>query len=137
MNLAAYHRRRRRRSTIVALAVVALPAAVLVTVVFSRPGFQVEPPISRSPNSRWVSRDTFEGDWPFTVDAGELRCEGSLIVFRVGGADYGVNGLARMHGYASKQPIWKELDGGGWYVSVSDMIQAGLALCDDARRPGP
>lgn len=78
-----------------------------------------------------ISKDTFRGEWPFTVDSGTLRCEPpQSVVFSTGGSDYGVNGSAMDAGYAPAQPIWKRsTDGYGPRVYIGDVIDRGLALC--------
>jgi hypothetical protein len=83
-----------------------------------------------------VSRSQFESDgkkWPLTVDSGTLTCEsGSRITFTSGGTTYAVNGLAKGdHKWADIDPIWAD-DGSGpdLKVDISDLIEAGQALCD-------
>ena len=78
-----------------------------------------------------ISRDSFQGEWPFTVDSGTLRCEQpQSVVFSTEGSDYGVNGSAMDAGYQEAQPIWRRATGGGGpRVSIDDVIDRGLELC--------
>ncbi|MGY1825784.1 MULTISPECIES: DUF2511 domain-containing protein [unclassified Blastococcus] len=83
-----------------------------------------------------VSRAEFEGEgrtWPLTVDRGTLDCEpGSRVTFTADGTTYAVNGTAKGSGeWADIDPIWAD-DGSGLdlKVSIGDLIEAGLALCD-------
>jgi hypothetical protein len=82
-----------------------------------------------------VSRSQFEADgkeWPLTVDSGTLACEpGSRIIFEADGTTYAVNGLAKGDGsYADIDPIWADDGSGlGLKVNISDLIEAGQALC--------
>ena len=83
-----------------------------------------------------VSRSQFEADgkaWPLTVDSGTLACEpGSRIIFTSSGTTYSVNGLAKGDGkWAEIDPIWADDGSGlGLKVNISDLIEAGQALCD-------
>lgn len=85
-------------------------------------------------HSERITKASFDGTWPFTVDDGELRCEGSgvgAVVFTSSGSDYGVNGTALDQGYRSIKPIWKKASGAfnGPRVNVGDVLDAGLKLC--------
>ncbi|MFB7323859.1 hypothetical protein [Streptomyces sp. NPDC056190] len=52
-------------------------------------------------------------EWPFTVSAGVLRCEGEAVTFEPpGGPRYAVNGTAKSAGYPEITPIWA--DGETW-----------------------
>ena len=83
-----------------------------------------------------VSRSSF-GDagqtWPLTVDEGVLACEpGSRITFTADGTTYSVNGLAKGDGrWTDIDPIWADDGSGlGLKIDISDLVQAGLDLCD-------
>ena len=84
-----------------------------------------------APRAETIERASFAGTWPFTVDAGELRCEPPLsVVFRAGGEDYGVNGSARDAGYSNVTPIWLEDPSGQTpRVYLGDVTDRGLKLC--------
>jgi hypothetical protein len=83
-----------------------------------------------------VSRSTFEGDgktWPLTVDSGTLVCEaGSRVTFTTGGTTYALNGLAKGDGqWSDVGSIWADDGSGlGLKVDMSDLTEAGLALCN-------
>ncbi|MEU9405049.1 hypothetical protein AB0E08_04975 [Streptomyces sp. NPDC048281] len=98
--------------------------------------------VSESPASR--SADTGNGDgglpvtaarfaeWPFTVDAGVLECEGGAVTFEPpGGPRYAVNGTAKDAGYPSVMPIWADDKtlGNGLKVDISEVLNKGLSLC--------
>jgi Protein of unknown function (DUF2511) len=84
-----------------------------------------------SARSITISKATFHGTWPFTVDAGTLRCEPpQSVVFSANGTDYGVNGSALDAGYKDAKPIWKKDPTGlAPNVSIGDVIDRGLQLC--------
>jgi len=77
-----------------------------------------------------VSRDTFDGGWPLTIESGELRCEPENEVVINAGSDgvYALNGAARgsdspwLDGYDIMRP-------GTVPADLGDLITAGLALC--------
>ena len=78
-----------------------------------------------------VTRATFDGTWPLTVDSGTLRCEGAgAVTFTTeDGTTYAVNGLALgMHTYPDIDAIWADAPDTP-KVFIGDLIQAGLALC--------
>jgi hypothetical protein len=87
--------------------------------------------------SEKISNDSFDGTWPFTVDSGTLRCDGSegfgSVTFEADGTVYAINGVARQRGDGEDvRPIWKDNPdpiAGGPKVSIGDVINEGLALC--------
>lgn len=84
-----------------------------------------------------VTRATFAGPWPLTVEQGTLSCyRGRAIIFTSGGRTYAVNGTAlsvgKSLGYAWERinPIWRDSpDIPGTKVHVSALISAGQKLC--------
>ncbi|MFD4952155.1 hypothetical protein [Streptomyces sp. NPDC058451] len=71
-------------------------------------------------------------EWPFTVSAGVLRCEGGAVTFEPpGGPRYAVNGTAKGAGYAAITPIWADDEtlGYGLKVDISEVLDEGLSLC--------
>lgn len=89
------------------------------------------------PHTVEIARDAFAGEWPFTVDSGTLRCEPitdelGAVTFDTGGETYAVNGTAKSRGDgASLDDIWAASeDGDGLQKDMTDVIDAGLALCD-------
>ena len=87
--------------------------------------------------SEKITRDSFDGTWPFTVDSGTLRCDGSggfgSVTFEAERTVYAINGVATQRGDGEDvRPIWKDnpdLSSGGPKVSIGDVINEGLALC--------
>jgi hypothetical protein len=71
-------------------------------------------------------------EWPFTVDAGLLKCEAGAVTFEpADGPRYAVNGTAKGAGYPDISPIWaddKKL-GYGLKVDISEVLNKGLSLC--------
>ncbi|WP_431040823.1 DUF2511 domain-containing protein [Streptomyces sp. P1-3] len=70
--------------------------------------------------------------WPFTVDAGTLRCrDGASVTFEADGTEYGVNGTAQDAGYPSVKPVWADDPalGHGLKVDISEVLNYGLSLC--------
>lgn len=84
----------------------------------------------------YLTKAMFGRDWPFTVPEGVVRCEpGSIVVFRAGGVDYAVNGMAmswaKRNGYEDLEPIWRDDPKlKGFKISIGPIIDAGLELCD-------
>jgi hypothetical protein len=82
-----------------------------------------------------VSRSQFQADgkeWPLTVDSGTVACEpGSRLTFTSDDTTYAINGLAKGDGeWAEIDPIWAyDGSGLGLKVDISDLIEAGQALC--------
>ncbi|GAA5078694.1 hypothetical protein GCM10023336_70630 [Streptomyces similanensis] len=71
-------------------------------------------------------------EWPFTVSAGVLRCEGGAVTFEPpGGPRYAVNGTAKDTGYPEIKPIWADDEtlGNGLKVDISEVLDKGLSLC--------
>jgi hypothetical protein len=67
--------------------------------------------------------------WPFTNrGVGELRCEtGGVVVVRVAGRDYAVNGMASSR-YPPIQQVWNNDTHPG--TNIDRLIARGLTLCD-------
>jgi hypothetical protein len=88
---------------------------------------------SSDAHSKNISRTTFDGTWPFTVDHGTLACDPPQAVTFTdpSGNTYGVNGSALDAGEADVKPIWKKdtSASGGPRVYIGDVIDAGLKLC--------
>jgi hypothetical protein len=77
-----------------------------------------------------ISKDTFEGDWPFKVDNGILANNlGAIIFISPRNKSYAINGVAkdRFKRYRSIKRIHKRGSNGS-FVPVSDIIMEGLKL---------
>ncbi|MFF3166620.1 MULTISPECIES: hypothetical protein [unclassified Streptomyces] len=71
-------------------------------------------------------------EWPFTVSAGVLQCEGGAVTFEPpGGPRYAVNGTATDAGYPAMTPIWADDTnlGNGLKVDISEVLDKGRSLC--------
>jgi hypothetical protein len=84
-------------------------------------------------NEARMSRSEYGKDWPLTVEAGVVRCEGAgAVTFTTGGTTYAVNGLARGMGtYPDVHAIWADdPDFEGLKKYIGPIIDRGLALCN-------
>lgn len=84
----------------------------------------------------YLSQDRFGDAWPLTVDDGRVECRpGRAVVFVVSGRIYAINGAARATGdgaYLPLEYIWRDdPHTPGAKVSISPVLDAGLALCRD------
>jgi hypothetical protein len=83
-----------------------------------------------------INRATFEGQWPFTVDSGVVRCtQVESVIFIHDRKSYALNGLARSDGiYKDVREIWADnpAEGAqaGQKIDLSPVIRLGLSLCD-------
>ncbi|WP_421865081.1 DUF2511 domain-containing protein [Motiliproteus sp.] len=78
-----------------------------------------------------VSRNQFGAAWPFTVEAGSVRCYQGAAVFRADGVSYQLNGVAGGQGYASIDPIWRDNpDLPGAKIGLGPILEIALDLCD-------
>lgn len=70
--------------------------------------------------------------WPFTVDAGVLRCRTHTgVTFQpAGGVEYGLNGSAQAMGYPSPEVVWAADPAvAGLRLDLGPAIALGQALC--------
>ncbi|CAI2719135.1 DUF2511 domain-containing protein [Nitrospina watsonii] len=91
-----------------------------------------------------ISKATFQGDWPFTLKSGKVRCdEGRYLVFESGGTTYALNGVAASREfqimgkgkmYEPLEKIWRpdpnpDFAKAGLKVNVGDVIQHAQKFC--------
>lgn len=84
-----------------------------------------------------ITRATFAGAWPFTVDQGTLSCyRGKAIIFTADGKTYALNGAAQSVGqglgytWQRINAIWRDNpEIPGTKVPITGLINAGLKLC--------
>ena len=89
-----------------------------------------------------ISKETFEGTWPFTVPQGKIVCGPSnALGFKSGGVIYGLSGRGNRH-YSNIDPIWSpdpriksdqefgELFAGR-KVNIYDVASYGREYCGD------
>ena len=87
---------------------------------------------SSSGNTAEVTRSELGEEWPLTVDAVSLRCEGSAVIAEVDGTVYALNGTAKADDtLADITEIWAEDDelGVGLRKNIGVLIDRGLELC--------
>jgi hypothetical protein len=84
-------------------------------------------------NEMSVNALMFGKDWPFTVTAGVLGCDGDreVVTFRNGGKTYALNGTAvGKRRYLPVEAIWtRDRDIPGARKNIGPMIEKGLTLC--------
>ena len=84
--------------------------------------------VANAQKSQDVTKATFAGEWPLTVDKATMHCDSAGLVYvTVHGRAYGIVGAAQPK-YGKVDPIWAE----GTYsprVSISDLIAAARKLC--------
>ena len=74
-----------------------------------------------------ISQAEYGDQWPFAIQQGRLRCEGTgAVIFNARGKDYGLNGMAGTR-YASMQPVRKST--GDSSFDLGFIISRGLTLC--------
>ena len=80
-----------------------------------------------SPEGIEISQAEYDDQWPFAIQQGRLRCEGTgAVIFTARGKDYGVNGMAGRR-YASIQSVRKST--GDPNFDIGSIIPRGLTLC--------
>jgi hypothetical protein len=81
---------------------------------------------------RDVTRTDFGDAWPFTVESGTLRCQGTdSIAFETGGVIYDVTGAGSVFGSGFGEPIepiWAR-DASGAHKDLAPLELAGNHLC--------
>jgi Protein of unknown function (DUF2511) len=74
-----------------------------------------------------ISQAEYGDQWPFAIQQGRLRCEGTgAVIFTARGKDYGLNGMAGRR-YASIQPVRKS--SGDSTFEFGSIISRGLTWC--------
>lgn len=87
--------------------------------------------------SKDIHRDQFGDAWPFTIEAGKVRCTqvSSVIFVTPERKGYALNGSAKADGiYRDVREIWRDNPNAGKYgaqkMDLSPIITLGLSLCD-------
>lgn len=84
--------------------------------------------VATAQQSQNVTKATFDGDWPLTVDKATLHCDSvGLVYVTANGRTYGIVGAAWPK-YGKVDPIWAK----GTYsprVNIGDLIAAAKKLC--------
>ena len=55
-----------------------------------------------------VTKEQYEEEWAFTVDKGYVYSTGQAAIFKTGGVEYQLNGVARMKGYKPIDPMRRD-----------------------------
>ena len=95
------------------------------------PDNSTQPPEKIS-NTLKISEQTFDGNYPFIVSSGILKCQNNAIIFTTNGRNYAINGTARMRypDYPELYSILKDDPRGiAPKMSIRDVINQGLKLC--------
>lgn len=93
-------------------------------------------------NQREIKKDSFSGEWALAVDGGILECEDQAVSFTApDGQVYALNGFGQAysknkgldwHSITPESEIWLDNpDIPGTKVSISNMLNAGLELCEN------
>ena len=123
-----------KRHLLIAAALVIVLTATALAIIIINVGEVSDPYL----NERLIDKKSFEGEWPFTVKEGVLRCDvtgqdKALSFNALNGSTYALNDAAEA--YSSKgslgwQPITtasiKSTDS-----NIDDVIKSGLTLCID------
>lgn len=126
-----------------AVVVLCLCAALGALVSPSKPTTPASAPATASPAATsapagYITKDTVDFAWPFTIAAGRMAClNGNHIVFITDdGTTYAVNGLARgaiKNGAAYKdfEEIWMDNPkSAGTKIPAAPVIEIGQKLCE-------
>jgi Protein of unknown function (DUF2511) len=89
-------------------------------------------PSARREAIRVSASDFPRGQWPLTVNEGELRCEGeAAVIFTAPGLrDYGINAAAVRRGFPPLENLWKRKPGRPReLINITPLLDRGAALC--------
>ena len=87
--------------------------------------------LSCLPSGEPVSDKEFGEEWPFTVSAGMLVCDGPGVIFVVDGKSYALNGAAMMRGYLASDPILLQDPNNRFgRKSTEAVLEKGLKMCN-------
>ena len=123
-----------KRHLLIAVGLVIALTVAAITIIIINVGEVSDPYL----NERLIDKKSFEGEWPFTVEEGVLRCDvtgqdKALSFNALNGSTYALNDAAEA--YSSKdslgwQPITtesiKSVDS-----NIDDVIKSGLSLCTE------
>lgn len=117
---------------LIALAVTAVFVILVLAIIINNVGAISDPYM----NERYIDKQTFQGEWPFTSAAGVIRCDNAgsdkAISFNSSeGKTYSLNNTAQL--YSDKNNLgWQSLDIQNIQqldANINDVIQLGSALC--------
>jgi len=83
-----------------------------------------------SSHTRTVSRSSYVGEWPLTVDSATIGCDGHNPWVRLGATFYALDGSGKMAGYTDIDPIWAyDANGDGLKPSIAPLREQADKLC--------
>lgn len=81
-------------------------------------------------HTRTISRSSYPGTWPLTLDSVTIGCDGHNPWVRVGGTFYALDGAGRSAGYRDIDPIWAyDANGDGLKPSLAPLRAEAEKLC--------
>ncbi|KAA0913106.1 DUF2511 domain-containing protein [Psychrobacter sp. ANT_WB68] len=121
-----------KRHLLIAVGIVIALTIAAITIIIINVGEISDPYL----NERLIDKNSFEGEWPFTVEEGVIRCDivgqdKALSFNALDGSTYALNDAAEA--YSSKDTL-------GWQPTatssikstdsnIDDVIKSGLTLC--------
>ena len=74
-----------------------------------------------------VTKNEFGENWAFSVEEGYVYSIDQAAIFKAGGIEYQLNGVAQMKGYKSIDPIWRNNpDYPGMKIDIGPFIKLAL-----------
>lgn len=119
---------------LIAAAIIIVLTAAAMAIIIINVGEVSDPYL----NERLIDKKSFEGEWPFTVDEGIIRCDiagqdKALSFNALKGVIYALNGAAEV--YSNKDVLgWQSIntaDLKSTDSNIEDVIKSGLSLCTE------
>lgn len=119
---------------LIAAAIIIVLTAAAMAIIIVNVGEVSDPYL----NERLIDKKSFEGEWPFTVDEGIIRCDivgqdKALSFNALKGVIYALNGAAEV--YSNKDVLgWQSIntaDLKSTDSNIEDVIKSGLSLCTE------
>lgn len=121
-----------KRHLLIAAGIVIALTIAAITIIIINVGEISDPYL----NERLIDKKSFEGEWPFTVEEGVLRCDivgqdKALSFNALKGEIYALNGAAEA--YSNKDSLgWQPITTASIKSAnrnIGDVIKSGLTLC--------
>ena len=119
---------------LIAAAIIIVLTAAAMAIIIINVGEVSDPYL----NERLIDKKSFEGEWPFIVDEGIIRCDivgqdKALSFNALKGVIYALNGAAEV--YSNKDVLgWQSIntaDLKSTDSNIEDVIKSGLSLCTE------